>query len=242
MKTRPAVFIFVLTLLLSPLLPATPQHAEAAGRRGGDVQIYSLQILINQAYQMVLEGSSLVILAQMGKGGVFEGVIDKRGWSMINQGERNISDAVNGEEIKQLIREGKGSDALLAKVKENTTQILEAVAGIRTYLNTGTKEPQLSQMHSLVTLLNHGMKMATDGANMIMLGRTGEPGGARNTLQRHGRAMMQDSRVLIIRLSDNDTMKELHKEGYTIKRSPAMASIHKSIELSLRIIDRLARL
>ncbi|MDT8395300.1 MAG: hypothetical protein RRA32_02485 [bacterium] len=148
MKTRPAVFVFVLTVLSSVFTPAAFQHSDAASRRGDDVQIFSLQILVNQAYQM----------------------------------------------------------------------------------------------HSLFTLLNHGMKMATDGANMIMLGRTGEPGGAKDTLQRHGRTMMQDGRVFIIRLSDNEMMQDLHNSGLTIDKSPAMASLHRSIELSLRIIDRLARI
>ena len=137
---------------------------------------------------------------------------------------------------------GKGSDPLLTNVNKNAAQILEAVTGIRTYLKSGSAEPQLSQMHSLFTLLNHGMKMATDGANMIMLGRTGEPGGAKDTLQKHGRVMMRDGRVLIIRLSDNDTMKELHKAGHTIQQSLPMASLHNSIKQALRIIDRLARM
>jgi hypothetical protein len=191
---------------------------------------------------MVVEGTSLVILDQMDKGGVFSGVIDKRGWTMIDQGERIISEAVNGKEFQQLVSERKGSDPLLATVRENADQLLKAVSEIRTYLGSKTKEPELSQMHSLFTLLNHGMKMATDGANLIMLGRTGEPGGAKDTLQRHGRVMMKDARVLIIRLSDNKTMLKLHNSGFTIEKSPAMASLHRSITLSLRIIDRLARI
>ena len=161
---------------------------------------------------------------------------------LAEQGERIISEVLNGEEIKQLVRERKGSDPLLSTVKENADQLLKAVAEIRTYLRSNTNEPELSQMHSLYILLNHGMKMATDGANLIMLGRTGEPGGAKDTLQRHGRAMMKDARVLIIRLSDNKTMLDLHSSGTTIDRSPAMASLHRSITLSLRIIDRLARI
>ncbi|MDF1537065.1 MAG: hypothetical protein P1S46_11320, partial [bacterium] len=149
MKTRPAVFVFVLTVLSSVFTPAAFQHSDAASRRGDDVQIFSLQILVNQAYQMALEGGSLVMLDQMGKGGIFGGVIDKRGWTMIDQSERIISDAVNGEEMKQLVREGKGDDPLLSTVKENAGLLLKAVAEIRTYLKTETTEPQLSRMHSL---------------------------------------------------------------------------------------------
>lgn len=218
-----------------------PSSGTAASRRGADVQIYSLQILINQAYQMSLEGAGLIMLDQMGKGGIFGGMIAKRGWTMIDLGPRIISEAMNGEEMSQLISDGKGEDPLLSAVKGNAAGLLKAVDEIKNYLQLKVDEPGRSQMHSLVTLLNHGIKMATDGANMIMLGRTGEPGGAKKTLQRHGRTMMRDSRILIIRLSDNDTMKELHRAGYTISKSPAMASLHNLIERSLRIIDRLAR-
>ena len=54
--------------------------------------------------------------------------------------------------------------------------------------------------------------------------------------------MMKDARVLIIRLSDNKAMLKLHSSGITSDKSPAMASLHRSITLSLRIIDRLARI
>lgn len=242
MKTRSAVFVFVMIALFSAFAPATFQHSEAASRRGADAQIYSLQILVTQAYQMVLEGSSLVMLDQMDKGGIFGGMIARRGWTMIDQGPRVISEAMSGDEISQLIRDGRGEDPLLSTVRKNAAEMLKAVDEIKSYLRTKVDEPGRSKIHSLVTLLNHGMKMATDGANMIMLGRTGEPGGARETLQKHGRTMMRDGRVLIIRLSDNDTMKELHQAGYTIKQSPAMASLHSFIERSLRIINQLARM
>lgn len=242
MRSRLLVTTGVLLALSICLHTLLPSSGAAASRRGADVQIYSLQILVNQAYQMALEGAGLVMLDQMGKGGIFSGVIAKRGWTMIDLGPRIISEAMNGDEMSQLIRDGRGKDPLLLTVKENAAELLRAVDEIKDYLQIKNDEPVRSQMHSLVTLLNHGMKMATDGANMIMLGRTGEQGGAKDTLQKHGRAMMRDSRVLIIRLSDNDTMKELHQAGYTINKSPAMASLHNSIERSLRIIDRLARM
>ena len=242
MKIRSVRSILAFLLVLVVLVPATAEHSNAASRRGDNVQVFSLQILVNQAYQMVLEGASLVMLDQMGKGGVFGGVINKRGWTMIDQGQRIISEVISGKEVQELIRDEKGTGPLLSTVQENARHLLEAVAEIRTYLGSDVAEPHLSQMHSLYTLLNHGMKMATDGANMIMLGRTGEPGGAKDTLQKHGRAMMRDGRVLIIRLSDNKAMLKLHSSGMTIEANPAMASLHKSIELSLRMIDRLARI
>jgi hypothetical protein len=242
MKTRPVISSLILILVFSCFVPAVLEQTEAASRRGSDVQVFSLQILVNQAYQMALEGSSLVMLDQMGKGGVFGGVIAKRGWTMIDQGERIISQTINGEEIKRLTSDGKGDDPLLSTIKENAAQALKAVSEVRAYLKNEMTEPQLSQMHSLFTLLNHGMKMATDGANMIMLGRSGEPGGAKDTLQKHGRTMMRDGRVFIIRLSDNKTMLDLHNSGVTLERDPAMASLHRTIELSLRLIDRLARI
>jgi len=242
MRSRTLVLIGSLFTLLFLGLSFLPAPVSAASRRGEDVQIFSLQILVNQAYQMVLEGSSLVMLDQMGKGGIFGGVIARRGWTMIDQGQRIISQSMNGEEMDQLTREGGDRNPLLLTVKENTAEILKAVDVIRGYLKTEMEEPDRSRMHSLFTLLNHGMKMATDGADMIMLGRTGEPGGIKDTLQKHGRAMMTDGRVLIIRLSDNETMLDLHNSGLTIEKNPAMAALHKSIEQSLRIIDRLARL
>jgi hypothetical protein len=54
--------------------------------------------------------------------------------------------------------------------------------------------------------------------------------------------MMKDGRVVIIRLLENETMQDLHNAGLTVDKSPAMAALHRSIELSLRIIDRMARI
>jgi len=97
-------------------------------------------------------------------------------------------------------------------------------------------------MHSLFILLNHGMKMSTDGINMIMLGRSGDAANSRDLLQKHGRNMVKDARIFIIRLSDNEAMKALHAAGHKPSQNEAMGTLHKSIGLSLKIIDRLARM
>lgn len=242
MRSLERIPVVVLTLLLVSITLELPNTIIAASRRGPDVQIYTLQVLVNQAFQMVLEGSNLVMLDQMDRGGVFGESMSRHGWTMIEEGRRIISGSMAGDEMKQLVRDGKDSDPVLLAVKENAAEILNAVEVMTSYLRIKIDEPALSRMHSLFTLHNHGMKMATEGANMILLGRTGEQGGAKETLQKHGRSMMRDSRVLIITLSDNDTMKELHQAGHTIEKSPAMASLHRVIEHSLRIIDRLARM
>jgi hypothetical protein len=97
-------------------------------------------------------------------------------------------------------------------------------------------------MHSLFILLNHGMKMSTDGINMIMLGRSIDTGSSRELLQNRGRNMVKDARIFIIRLADNETMQSLHAAGHNPSQDRAMGLLHKSIGLSLKLIDRLARL
>jgi hypothetical protein len=233
------VWIFLLPFLVISVFPTT---VSAASRRGGDVQIFSLQILVNQAYQMALEGAGLVIVDQMGKGGIFGGLMGKRGWIMIDQGQSLISRSLDGEEMKQLEIEGDGDNPLTVTVRENARMMLEGIGLIRDYLGIKADEPNLSRMHSLFILLNHGMKMSTDGVNMILLGRSGETGSSRDLLQKHGRNMVKDARIFIIRLSDNETMKALHSAGHTPSQDKAMGALHKSIGLSLQLINRLARM
>ncbi len=237
---RAVSVVLLFGMISSILVPAG--ESRAATRRGSDIQIYSLQILINQAYQMALEGSALVMIDRMGKGGLFGGLMDQRGWKMIEQSRQIIKDTLEGEEMKTLIEEGYGDSPLLAAVRENAGVMQEGIEAVRAYLSVSLPEPRLSQMHSLFILLNHGIKMATDGANLIMLGRSGSADASRETLQKHGRTMMQDGRVFVIRLADHETMKALHASGITPERDAAMRSLHTAMDTALKIIDRLARM
>ena len=242
MRSRIPVLMGTFSLLLFLGTSAFPIKASAASRRGADVQILSLQILVNQAYQMALEGAGLVIVDQMGKGGLFGDLIRKRGWVMIDQAQSLIAGSLDGKEMKQLEIEGHGDDPLTVTVRENARIMLEGIGLIREYLGTRTQEPSLTRMHSLFILLNHGMKMSTDGINMIMLGRSIDTGSSRALLQNRGRNMVKDARIFIIRLADNETMQSLHAAGHNPSRDKAMGALHKSIGLSLKLIDRLARL
>ena len=54
--------------------------------------------------------------------------------------------------------------------------------------------------------------------------------------------MMRDGRVLIVRLSENATMKELETLGLKKEGRSKYALLHEAIVMNLRIIDALARL
>jgi hypothetical protein len=130
----------------------------------------------------------------------------------------------------------------MKRVHDLGNMMLEGVEIIEKYLKVEKRDSRNSTIHHLHILLNHGLKMAADGSNMIILGRTGPAKGANDLSQKHGRTMMRDGRVFIVRLSDNESMRELHNKGFNPTADARMDLLHQSIIKSLRIIDSLARI
>jgi len=229
------IIIISLSLITSPAL-AAPKHRKAV-----IVELNTLHIFLNQAYLMVLEGSGLVMLGEINTSTVFKDTVTLRGWELMEQGRQLIKNSLNGLPMKKLEVKYK-NDPLMKRVHDLGNMMLEGVEIIEKYLKVEKRDSHNSTIHQLHILLNHGLKMAADGSNMILLGRTGLAKGANDLSQKHGRTMMRDGRVFIVRLSDDESMRELHNIGVNPAADARMDLFHQSIIKSLRIIDSLARI
>lgn len=221
--------------------PAAPAHAAGKQRSSAAVQLTGAHMLLNQAYQMVLEGSNLVMAGSLEGTGAVGGSIIAKGHRMIEEGHNLIGGLAAGGDL-DLLKKDQGETPMVRRVAELAQAMLEATETINSYLAARSPGGHQAAINQLFMLLNHGMKMATDGANMIVNGRVGVSSGASEYSQRHGRAMMRDGRVLIVRLSTNATMKELQGRGVTPAADPRLDLLNKSIIQSLQIIDTLARM
>jgi hypothetical protein len=240
MLPRQGLFPVVALVLALTLLPAPGQ---AAGRQRSEeaIKLTGVHVMLNQAYQMILEGSGLVILGEMDGSSATGKSLAATGRRMLKRGRSLLTGISSGAELNELTKE-VGSTPRVKRARELADTLLEAADNIDRYLASKSSGGNRTAIDQLFMLLNHGMKMSTDGANMIMKGRIGPSNGASDFSQKHGRAMMRDGRVLIVRLSTNDTMKELEGKGVTSASDPRMDQLNRAIIKSLRIIDTLARL
>jgi hypothetical protein len=92
-------------------------------------------------------------------------------------------------------------------------------------------------MHIMMKLLNHGLDLALEGANLQMLGYMGMANEQldKDTIK-HGSIMLKDGRQGIMDVLEGEPMKQIYKEGKYNKE--AMDDMHKLGKLMLKVIDQ----
>lgn len=93
-------------------------------------------------------------------------------------------------------------------------------------------------MHHLHIMMNHGLAMAADGANMVMLARMGMSPEIDTTTLDHGRQMIKEGKAVIQHAVSDKVMKGSHKQGqgdaplmsYTYELGDAMVAVINDLE------------
>jgi hypothetical protein len=94
-------------------------------------------------------------------------------------------------------------------------------------------------MHHQHTMLNHALKMALEGSNLIMLGQMGMAEGVDAISVDHGKTMVKHARSLYNDVMTGKTMMNMHGEGKSPDKDTAMTYTHKLASAQLKVIDML---
>ena len=62
-------------------------------------------------------------------------------------------------------------------------------------------------------MVNNAVNMASEGANLVMLGKMGMASDIDGLSINHGKQMMSNAKALINKIMKGDAMKNLHKAG-----------------------------
>ena len=112
----------------------------------------------------------------------------------------------------------------------------------RPAIKTNTMGKDMMDMHHMHTLINHGLGMALEGADLAMIGGMKMAGSFDKPTVKHGRSMIDGGKELIDKVLGGQAMKEMHGKGMDPGKDPMMKHTHDLAERAYKIIDQLRKM
>jgi hypothetical protein len=89
-------------------------------------------------------------------------------------------------------------------------------------------------LHHMHTMINHGLIMALQGSNLVMLSEMKMAPGVDEITLSHGKKMIADGKTMVKDMLSGDHMTAMHKGGQA--NSPLMTYTHNLANASLKVI------
>ena len=231
-------------LIAVMLLTAAPAGAMEHESDDHSMMMHHQHMLMNHGLTMVLDGSNLVMLGAMKMSGSLDPLAEEHGKSMMAKGKSMIESALSGPQMMEMHKAGKGpmDDPMMKSTHDLGEAILKMVSFEEKMSSGGDMEGHSMDMHHMHTLINHGLGMALDGADMAMMGGMKMAGQIDKPTSQHGGKMIENGKALIGKVMDSQAMKEMHGKGMDPGKDPMMKQTHDMVETAYKIIDLLEKM
>lgn len=231
-------------LAIALLLIAAP--AGAMQHEGGDhnMTMHHQHMLMNHGLSMVLDGSNLVMLGAMKMSDSLDSLTVEHGKAMMAKGKATIERALSGPQMMEMHKAGKGpmDDPMMKATHDLGEAILKMVSQAEKMSAGGGMENHGMDMHHMHTLINHGLAMALEGADLAMMGGMKMAGELDKPTGKHGSTMIENGKGLIGKVLDSQAMKDMHGKGMDPGKDPMMKQTHDLAETAYKIIDLLEKM
>ena len=242
MKNKKRVYGSVLALAF--LLSAGPfcsvRAEEMKHEHGGDasMQMHHLHVLMNHGLEMVVEGSNMVMLADMKMAPSMDPMTADHGRAMIKSGKEVIEHAFKGPEMQAMHKAGHGDAPLMKYTHELAEAELSVANMLETMSMEGPVTGDMMTMHHMHMMMNHALEMAAQGSNMVMLGQMGMAGDIDKYSMEHGKMMLSDAKSMISEVMGGKAMTDMHQKGVVMSNA-MMAETHKLGDAAKKVVDLL---
>ena len=227
-------FMFVMAVFLSTnpvrAMDMVPGH---------DMSSHHQHIMLNHALGMTLEGYNLVMLGDMGMAKGVDKISVDHGNMMIKNGKAVWTKIMSGKAMVGMHHAGKDpmKDPAMAythKLGEKQLKVIDLLS----------KMPKMDMGHGMAMhhqhiMLNHALKMALEGSNILMLGDMGMAKGVDDISVNHGRMMLKNARALFNDIMSGKNMTDMHMGGKTPESDAMMMYTHKLAEAQLQVLTLL---
>ena len=186
---------------------------------------------------MVLQGADLVMLGGTHLPGELDETTGQHSQDMIQKGSQMIQDAVNGPAMEKI---HAAAPLYMAETHLLGEAMLGVISQFEQMARSDRSSDQAMATHHIHMLLNHVAQMATQGADLVMLGGMGMAGSADTASVDLGRHMISEATAVLNEVIEGESMQQLHLQKET--NSEGMASIHELGEKIMTVIDLLSKI
>jgi|SRR5208282_249124 len=232
------VLIFALAFVISGSARAEEMKHMHHGK-SADMEMHHMHILMNHGLEMVTEGSTMVMLAEMKMAPSLDHLTLEHGRHMITNGKELIEHAMSGHEMKSMHKAGHGDDPLMKYTHELGHAMTEYANIVDNMGMEGDMAGDMMTMHHMHILINHALDMAAQGSDLAMLGHMGMAKGVDEESVEHGKMMKSDADKLLSEVMEGKAMTEMHEKGVKMDNE-MMAQTHKLGAAARKIVDLLS--
>ena len=235
MCMKAVVLVIALTFMFAGSAGAAMDHGHGMG-------MHHQHQMLNHALGMALEGSNLVMLGQMGMAKGIDKESVEHGKMMIKNARKVWTETIEGKSMMHMHDSGAGmTDPMMAF----THQLAEAqlkVIDILDKMDSAKQDGHSMSMHHQHQMLNHALKMAVEGSNLVMLGQMGMAKGVDEISVKHGKMMIKNAESLFNEVMSGSAMTGMHGQGVSPDKDKQMAFTHKLAEAQLKVISLLKKM
>jgi uncharacterized protein YpmB len=238
--TKLIVFIIAMAVLFAG--SATVGMAMKHGQGGGhEMSMHHQHEMINHSLGMALQGSNLVMLGQMEMVPGLDKMTIDHGKKMLKNARTMMNDTMSGDAMMKMHSTGMSpADNPMMKY---THQLGEAVMKVMDLLGKhADMKGHSMEVHHQHVILNHALKMALEGSDMIMTGQMGMAPGVDSHSVTHGKNMMKEARALWNEVMSGDSMMTMHGKGMSPDKNKGMAFTHGLAEAQITVMDLLEKM
>ncbi len=243
MRARTSLFLrfFVLMVSLSFALVISANAGMMKHGAGHGMAMHHQHMMLNHALGIALGGSNLAMLGQMGMAKDVDKVSVDHGKMMMKNGRSLWNKMMSGEVMMKMHGAGKTpADDPMMKYTHKLAEAQLKVMDLLSRMSSSTRASHGMVMHHQHMMLNHALKMALDGSNLIMIGQMGMAKGMDEASVDHGKMLMRHARSLYNEIMSGEAMMKMHGAGKSPEDDPAMAHTHKLAEAQMKVLNLLS--
>jgi polyhydroxyalkanoate synthesis regulator phasin len=229
------VLLLGLVFIMALSLSANPGFALDTESRN-DMSSHQLDMALNHALGMTLEGYNLVMLGSMDITTGVDELSVEHGTMMKKNGTAMWNQIMSGSAMQSFHHSGKKplKDPGMAYTHELGEKQL-VIFSLLDEMSSLEKGPGM-EMHHQHVMLNQALKMALMGANSIIMGEMGMAKDVDEIAVEHGRMMLKNARALFNDIMSGMTMMNMHKRGMTPESNALMKYTHMLAEAELQVL------
>ena len=206
---------------------------------GHEMTSHHQHLMLNHALGMTVEGHNLVMLGNMDMVKDVDAMSVEHGNMMIKNGTAMYNEIMSGGHMMGMHHAGK--DPMKDPAMAYTHKLAEKQLIVMDLLSRMPKMGSGTAMtiHHQHIALNHALKMALEGSNLVMLGQMGMAGEVDRITMDHGKMMLKNAKGLLNEIVSGEDMMKMHKEGTAPESNEEMMYTHKLAEAQLQVITLL---
>jgi hypothetical protein len=234
-----AVLVLAFMLLCTGMSTKPAQAGDM--HEGHGMTMHHQHQMLNHSLGMILDGSNLVMLGQMGMTPEIDSFTINHGNMMMKNGSSLWNKTMSGDVMMKMHKAGTTpqDDPSMKYAHELGEAQLKVINMLKKHADM---THHTMTMHHQHILMNHALMMALEGSDMTMTGQMGMAPGIDEEAISHGKKMRKNAWDMLNEVLSGDAMMKMHEEGMKPTSHMGMEFTHELGSAIMKVMSLLDKM